>query len=129
MWPFGEREAGQAVERDREDSRPDDDPGDSEGAAAARSPALAAARPPAATDASRNRAAALAPPAEAPSEVPQQSNNPRGQAIIGALSACSMVISLRRCALGCLAPLRWLFTEISPIILLPSCGLSLYLAK
>src|ERR1051325_5396293 len=47
----------------------------------------------------------------APSDTPQQSNNPSGSAIIGALRHISSVMALRRCAFGFLAPLAWLLTE------------------
>ena len=36
----------------------------------------------------------------APSETPQQSSTPSGQAIIGAASTCSAVMALRRWAFG-----------------------------
>ena len=67
--------------------------------------------------------------AAAPSLTPQQSNNPRGQAIMGALRICSTETSLRRWALGFLAPLAWLLAETMARISLPSSGDRPYLAK
>ncbi len=51
----------------------------------------------------------------APSLTPQQSNVPSGYAIIGAASACSIVILLRRCAFGLSAAFSWLFHETCAI--------------
>ena len=65
----------------------------------------------------------------APSLTPQQSYRPSGSAIIGAFSTVSMVILLRRCALGFLAPLSWLLTETCAIACLRSLGSTLCLAR
>src|SRR3989304_8593381 len=48
--------------------------------------------------------------AAAPSDMAQQSNRPRGQAIIGALRASSMVMARRKWALGGATPFLWFLT-------------------
>ena len=47
----------------------------------------------------------------APSDTPQQSYRPSGSAIIGEWMTSSMVIGLRRWALGLRPALAWLFTD------------------
>ena len=50
--------------------------------------------------------------AAAPSATPAQSNTPRVPASRGEARTVSFVISLRNCALGLRAPLKWFFTAI-----------------
>src|ERR1700754_4020206 len=56
----------------------------------------------------------------APSLTPQQSNTPRGSAMIGARRIASISTERRRCALGFLDPFLWLFQDTCAIARLSS---------
>ena len=75
------------------------------------------------------RSARVMTAAAAPSLTPQQSKSPSGQAIIGALTACSSVISRWKWALGLSEPLWWFLTAICPRSSLPASYSRPYLAK
>ena len=53
--------------------------------------------------------------AAAPSDTPQQSNRPSGEAIIGALRIVSISTAFWRWAFGFLAPFWWLFHDTWPM--------------